>query len=126
MQTIPGWHHVLKVPRSKANELLVLQVPSGANNQIAWRKSLPIKSDHRITFKFLYRIAGPKDRLSQWMILPEILGEDFMHQVIGAVFIHFYFFQDYAPFTANVLAIEHRIQYQVAEYIHRDRKMLIE
>src|SRR5579864_2074517 len=60
------------------------------------------------------------------MILPEVLGEDFMDEVVRVVLIHFDFFKNHSPFAANVLNIENRIQHQVAEHVECYGKMLVE
>src|SRR6266404_1209923 len=60
------------------------------------------------------------------MVLPEILSEDLMDEVIGIVLIHLDFFQDDATLASDVLGIENRIQHQVAEHVERNRKMFVQ
>src|SRR4029077_12702788 len=64
--------------------------------------------------------------LAQRMVLPEVLGEDFINKVIRIVLIHFDFFQNHPSLAANLLAIKNRIERQVAEHIHGDGKMFVQ
>ena len=60
------------------------------------------------------------------MVLPEILGKDFMHQIIRIVLIHLDLFQNHALFAGNVLGIESWIEDQVAQNVDGNRQMLIQ
>ena len=100
--------HVLEMFGYQFHELLMLQVAGGADDQIAGRQSAVVETQHRIALESFHRIFGAEDRLAQRMIFPEILGEDFVDQVVGAVLVHFDFFQDHAAFAADVLDIETR------------------
>ena len=80
--------------------------------------------NHRL-LELLHCLLGTEDRLAQRMIFPEILGEDLMNQIVRAVLIHLDFFQNHTAFTSNVRPIEHRIEDQVAEYIHSNGQMIV-
>ena len=56
------------------------------------------------------------------MIFPEILGEDFVDEIVRIVFVHLDFFHDHAALAGDVGGIEHRVQNQVAENIERGRE----
>ena len=60
------------------------------------------------------------------MVFPEILGEDFVDQVVGIVLVHLDLFEDDAALAADVLGIEDRVQHQVAEHVHGDGQMLVQ
>ena len=60
------------------------------------------------------------------MVLPEILGENLVHQVVGIVLVHLDLFEDYAALTHDVIVVEDRVQHQVGENIERRGHMLIE
>jgi hypothetical protein len=49
------------------------------------------------------------------MIFPEILGEDFVDEVIGIVFVHFDFFEDHAAFAGDVIGGECGMQDEVGK-----------
>src|SRR4029077_3561024 len=59
------------------------------------------------------------------MILPEVLREDLVDEVVGVVLIHLDFFHDHAALASDVGAIEYWIQYQVAEDVERHRYVLV-
>ena len=60
------------------------------------------------------------------MILPEILREDFVDEVVGIVFVHFDFFHNHAALAGNVGSVEHGIQDQVAEDVERSGNVFVE
>ncbi len=108
------------------HELLVLQMTCGGDDHVAGRKTLLVEIQHRIALELLDRVLGPQDGLAQGMILPEILGEDLVDQVVRIVLVHLYFFEDDAALAADVVGIEDRVQHQVAEHIHGDGQMLVQ
>ena len=118
--------HVSEMFGHQFHELLVLQMPGGGDDHVSGRKTLPVEIQHRIALEFPDRVLGPQDRLAERMILPEILGEDFVDQVVGIVLVHLYFFEDDAALAADVIGIEHRVQHQVAEHVHGDGQMLVQ
>src|SRR5215470_16651821 len=107
-------------------KLLVIQVPGSRDDHVVRRKALPVKLEHALLIKRAYRFLGTQDRLAQRMVFPEILGEDLMHQVIGIVLIHLDFFQDYALFPGDIFHRERWVQNQVAQYVDRNRQVLVE
>ncbi len=98
----------------------------GGDDHVAGHETLLVKIPHRVALELLDRILGPQDGLAQRMIFPEILGEDFVDQVVGIVLVHLYFFEDDAALAADVIGIEHRIQHQVAEHLHGDGHVLVQ
>ncbi len=60
------------------------------------------------------------------MVLPEILRENLVHQVVGIVLVHLDLFEDYPALAHDVIVVEDRIQHQVGENIERCGDMLIE
>ena len=73
-----------------------------------------------------YCLLGAQDRLTQRVVLEEILGEDFMHQVVGIVLIHLDLFQDDATLAHDLVGVEDRMQDHVAQNIDRERQMLVQ
>src|ERR1700756_4638967 len=59
------------------------------------------------------------------MILPEVLREDLMDEVVGVILIHLDFFHDHAAFPGDVGGIEYGIEHQVAENVERHRDVLV-
>src|SRR4051812_25664002 len=68
-----------------ADELLVLEAAGRRDDQVRWRK-IPrrVISEHGL-LEAANRIFGAENRLSEGMVLPEILAEYLMHKVIGVV-----------------------------------------
>src|SRR5207253_11416799 len=60
------------------------------------------------------------------MILPEILREDFMDEVVRIVLIHLNFFEDDSPHAASILDGEDWVQHQIAQDIYRNRQVFVE
>ncbi len=60
------------------------------------------------------------------MVLPEILGKNLVHQVVGIVFVHLDLFENHAPLAHDVFIVEDWIQHQVGENVERSGDMLIE
>src|SRR6266404_7134838 len=60
------------------------------------------------------------------MILPEVLSENFVDEVIGIVLVHLDLFQYDAFLACNVFGSEDWVQYQVAQDINCDRHMFVE
>ena len=121
--------HRLHVPEMfghQVHELLVLQMTGGGNDHVAGRKTLLVEIQHRIALELLDRVFGPEDGLAQRMVFPEILGKDFVDQVVGIVLVHLDFFEDHAALAADVGGVEDRVQHQVAENVHGDGQMLVQ
>ncbi len=74
----------------------------------------------------LHGFFGAQDRLAERMILPEILGKDFVDEIVGIIFVHLDLFDDHAAFADDVGGIEDGIQNQVAQNIERGGDMLVE
>src|SRR5271167_3625919 len=60
------------------------------------------------------------------MVLEEILGEDFVDEIIGIIFVHFDLFHDDAAFAGDVGGIEDWVQNQVAQNIECGGNMFVE
>src|SRR5580765_1391672 len=60
------------------------------------------------------------------MILPEILCEDFVDDVIRIVLIHLDFFENHTALPLDVFRLKDWTEYKVAQYVQCDRKMFVE
>src|SRR5580692_8589563 len=85
MKSVLDRLHVLEVFGHKLHELLMLQIPRRADNQIAGCETLPVETEDGIALEGFHRFLGSKDRLAQRVILPEILGKDLVDEVVRAV-----------------------------------------
>ena len=59
------------------------------------------------------------------MVFPEILGKDFVDEIVGVIFVHLDFFHDHATFARNVIGVEDRIEDEVAEDVESGRYVLV-
>ena len=99
--------HVREMFGHQFHELLVLQMTGSADDHVAGRETLPVEIQHRIALEFLDRVSCvPRIGLPEGVIFPEILGEDFVDQIVGIVLVHLYFFEDDAALAADV--VRHR------------------
>ena len=60
--------HVLEVFGHQFHELLMLQIPGRANNQIAGSETLPVETENGIPLEGFHRVLGSQDRLAQRVI----------------------------------------------------------
>src|SRR5579863_2606954 len=81
MKSVLDRFHVLEVFGHEFHELLMLQVSSCANDQIAGCETLPVETEDGIPLEGFHRFLGSQDRLAQRVILPEVLGKNFMDEV---------------------------------------------
>src|SRR5947207_4459440 len=107
-----------KTSFNQINEVAVVQVSGGGNNDVVGREALPVKIKDFLLLERTDRLFGAQNRLAQRMVFPEILGEDFMDQIIRIVLIHLDLFQDHPFFANDVFGIKDRIQDQVAQNIN--------
>ena len=106
--------------------MLVIQVSGRAHDQIAGRKMMSIETrDHR-ALEFLDRLSRAQNRQAEAVIFPETLRENFVDQIVGIVLVHLDFFENHASFFRNVAGVEHRMQHEIAQNIHGQRKMLVQ
>src|SRR5258708_7617224 len=118
--------HVFKIFRDEFDEVPVLEVAGGADDEIARSKVVSIKAGDDRPLEFFHGVARAQNRQTESMVLPETLGEDFVDEIVGIILVHFYFFEDDPTLAREVAAIEDGMEDKVAEHIHRERKMLIE
>src|SRR5947207_5473449 len=118
--------HLRKVPGHELDKTLVVQISCCRDDYVSRRKTLAVKIEYRRALKTLHCVAGTQDGSAKRMVLPEILGKDFMHQVVGIVLVHLDFFENHSPLAGDVLVVKNRIQYQIAEHVEGDWQMLIQ
>ena len=118
--------HVLKVLGHEIDEGRMFEVAGGGDDDVAGSKAVGVGIEHGLPLKTLHGLLGAENRLAQGMILPEILREDLVDEVIRIVLIHLDLFDDDAAFARDVGGIKHRMQHQIAEDLKRDGDVLVE
>src|SRR5437016_475092 len=78
-----------EVPTDQRDEAVVIKIAGGRHDDVAGGKAVSIGVEHCVSFKALDGFLGAQDRLAQRMVLPEILGEDFVDKVVWIVLVHF-------------------------------------
>jgi hypothetical protein len=104
----------------------VVEMSGGGYDDVAGREAVGVSIEHGLALEFLHCFFGAEDRLAEGMIFPEILGEDFVDEVVGIVFVHFDFFEDYAALAGDIIVGECRMQHEVGEDFEGDGNILIE
>src|ERR1700733_16314375 len=98
-------------------------MPGGGHDDVTGGEAVGIGIEHCLPLEALHGFFGSKDGFAEGMILPEVLGKDFVNQVIGIVLVHFDLFEDYSALTGDVLSGERRMQDKVGEDFKRDRNI---
>src|SRR3954451_13654957 len=103
----------------------MIKISGSRDNDVVGRKPVSVRVENRWPLKPLNRLFGAEDRLAKRMVLPEILCEDLVDQIIGVILVHLDFFHDDAALAANVGVIEYRVQDQIAEDIQSCGDVLV-
>src|SRR5581483_10363306 len=110
----------------EVDEALVIDVSGCRDHHVAGIETLRVSIHHHRLLELTNRFLGAEDGLAERVIFPEILGENFVDEIIGVILIHLDFFEDDATFPPNVFHVEGGIQHQVAKNFHRDGKVFVE
>src|SRR5579864_4131228 len=102
VETVSHRLHAREVLANQLDEAIVIQMPGGCDNHVAWSEALAVELMHRRPFETPHGIAGSQDRTAQWMVFPKILREDFVDEVVGIVLVHLDFFQNNPALASDV------------------------
>ena len=101
-------------------------MPGGGYDDVAGREAVSIGLEHGLTLEFLHRFFCAQDWLAEGMIFPEILGKDFVDEVVGIVLVHLDLFENHAAFAGDILGGERRMQNQIGENLKGDGNVFVE
>ncbi len=104
----------------------MVEITRCGDDHVVWRKALSIKIEYIVLLKGADCFFCPQNRFSESVVFPEILGEDFVDEVIRIVLVHFDLFQNHAFFAGNIFGGEHRVEYEIAQNIDRHRHVFVE
>ncbi len=121
-----GGRNVIEALRYQIDKGVVLQIARGGENHVVAGETLAIVIEQNILLEAAHRLLRPQDRFSQGMVLPEILRENLVHQIVGVVLVHLDLFENHSTLTHDVIVVEDRVQHQVGENIECRGDMLIE
>src|SRR5215471_1321620 len=123
--TVRNRPHVLKMLCYQVHEAVVIDVTGRCDNQVPRIETLAVCVKDDLLLKLPNCLFCSQNRLAKRVILPEILGKDFVNQVVGIVLVHLDFFEDDTTLAADVLDVEGRIEHQVTKHVHGDGQMLV-
>src|SRR6476646_9878045 len=126
MEAVRHGLHVLELTFYQLHELVMVEIPRSRDNNISGRESVSIRIQHSIAFEPLHRLLGSQDRLSQRVVLPEILGENLMDEIIRIILIHLDLFHDHATFAGDVRSIKYGVEHKIAQDVEGRRNVLVE
>ncbi len=110
MEAVAHGLHTGKVLGHKFDEAFVIQMARRRDDHVSRRKALAIEVEDGSALEALDGVSSPQNRTSQRVILPEVLGKNFVDEVVRVVLVHLDFFKDYPALSADVLVIKNRIQ----------------
>jgi len=116
----------LEIPARQAGHRFVFQVAGRGDDQVGRRVDGGVVIADGGLVQPADGVRRAQNRLAQRVILPEVGGEDFLHQVIRAVLLHLDLFQDDALFLFDVLVAEERVKHQVGQHVEGARQVLVE
>ena len=109
----------------QVHQMPMFQITRRRHNHVVGHVVAPEVLPQRLLFQPLDAFLGPQDGFAQRVVLPEILGEYLVDQVIGVVLVHLQLFQHHPSFPGNVAIFEQRVQDQVGKHFQGDGKVLI-
>src|ERR1700722_16452502 len=110
----------------QVDQRIVLQISRRGKQQVRRSVDRPIVLVDHLPVEALDGFARAQNRLAQGMVLPEVGGEDFVDQGVGAVRVHLDLFQNDALFLVDILIAEERMEHQVGQHVESPRQMLVE
>src|ERR1700722_1144314 len=115
MKAILRGFQVFEMLDDEIDELIVVEMSGGGYDDVAGGKALGIGFADGVALELFHRFFRAQDGFAQRMIFPEVLGEDFVDEVIGIVLIHFNFFENDAALASDIFRGECGMQNQVSE-----------
>ena len=106
--------------------MFVIKVSGRGDDQVAGSEAFSVMTGHHGALEAFHRVARAKNRFAEGVIFPETLREDFVHKIVGTVFVHLDFFEDHAALAGDVVNVEYGMQHQVTQDVECDGNVLIE
>src|SRR5262245_48971953 len=126
VKAVCGRLHLIEMFRDQLNKLPVIQIPRGRNDEITRNETLPVEIKHKRLLKPFHGFLGAEDRLSEWMVLPEVLSENFMDEVVRIVLVHLDFFQNHSALADNVVHRKYGVQDEIRKHVEGDGQVLVQ
>ena len=117
---------MVETARDQIDERVVFEIAGRGEDHVGAREVLAVVVEQGVLLEAAYGLLGPQNRFAQGVVLPEILGKDLVHQVVGIVLVHLDLFENDAPLAENVLIVEDWVQHQVGENVERGGHVLVE
>ena len=91
----------------------MLQIAGGREDHVPAQEAAFVIAEELVLIELAHRGGGAQNGLAQWMILPEVLGEELVHQHVGIVFVDLDLFENHAALALNVARGKGRVEHQV-------------
>ena len=88
------------------DEAVVIEITGGGDDNVAGREAVGVGFNDGRALEALHGFLRAEDRLAQRMILPEVLGKDFVDEIVWIVFVHLDLFHDDAALAGYVGGIK--------------------
>ena len=102
------------------DEGVVFELAGGGEDHVAAAEALAVIAEEGGLVEGGDGVCGAEDGLAEGLIFPEVLGEDFVDEDVGVVFVHFDFFEDDAAFALDVGVGEGGVEDEVTEDVEGD------
>ncbi len=102
------------------DEGVVFKEAGGGEDHVATAEALAVVAEEGGLVEGGDGVGSAEDGLAEGLVLPEVLGEDFVDEDVGVVFVHFDFFKDDAAFALDVGVGEGGVEDEVTEDVESD------
>ena len=104
-----------KLRATSSTKSFVAHIPGRRDDHVIGNEEALVVVEQNSLFESLHRFLGSQNRFAERMVVPEVLREDLVDEIVGIIFVHLDLFQNHAALARQLGRIECRIQHQVAE-----------
>jgi hypothetical protein len=84
------------------HKVVVVKVAGCGEDDVARSEAAGIEVEDGLLIEARDGLDGAKDGTAEGVILPEVLGESLVYEVVGIVLVHLDLFEDDTPFAGDV------------------------
>ncbi len=108
------------------DEGVVVEVAGGGEDHVAGGEAVGVEAEEGGLVEARDGLGGAEDGAAEGVVLPEVLGEELVDEVVGVVFVHLDLFEDDALLAGDVLGREGGVEDEVGEEIEGGGDVLVE
>jgi hypothetical protein len=116
----------LESAHDEVHDLLVRDVADRRDDQVGRRVGVAEIVPQPRAREPLHRLLRAENRTSERVVLPEVLGEHLVNQVVGRVLDHLDLFEDDLLLALDIVLAERRTHDDVGEDVYGQRQVLVE